>query len=225
MSKYQEEEIINSWKINASPWINAIREKQIESRQLVTNQEIINTILSRSPKNVLDIGCGEGWLSHELIALSINVIGFDAIPELVEKANQTSPNRFFVSTYENFSENVPKIEFDLAVCNFSLFGDRSVEHIFKSTASVLKNNGHLIIQTLHPRQSQKNQPYKDGWHQGSWAGFDSSFTQPAPWYFRTTESWLSLFSQSGYEVIETIEPLHPKTQKPTSLIVIGQLCS
>jgi len=54
--------IIQSWKINAKKWIKTIENSEIESRQLITNTTILNNVLQRKPKSVLDIGCGEGWL-------------------------------------------------------------------------------------------------------------------------------------------------------------------
>ena len=58
--------IVDSWHKNASPWTDAVRGNQIESRALITNRAIIEAVLSRSPRTVLDIGCGEGWLVRAL---------------------------------------------------------------------------------------------------------------------------------------------------------------
>jgi 2-polyprenyl-3-methyl-5-hydroxy-6-metoxy-1,4-benzoquinol methylase len=60
--KSTEDQITQSWTQNAKPWIKAVRERQIDSRRLITDQSIIDAILSSSPKSVIDIGCGEGWL-------------------------------------------------------------------------------------------------------------------------------------------------------------------
>lgn len=222
MSNHREKEILQSWSLNASPWIHAIKNNEIESRNLITNKAIIDQILSHSPTNVLDVGCGEGWLSHKLLSLGIKCIGFDAIPELIEEAQKIAPENFFLSTYEDFSSSSIGTTFDLAVCNFSLFGDESVNHLFQALGSVLSPDGILIIQTLNPKEARGESPYTDGWLQGSWTGFGRSFTHPAPWYFRTEASWLSLFKMNGYKVLDTIEPLHPETQRPLSLIIVGQ---
>jgi hypothetical protein len=40
-------------------------------------------------------------------------------------------------------------------------------------------------------------------------------------YFRTLESWVNLFKQSRPGFKEVREPLHPKSQKPVSIILIG----
>jgi hypothetical protein len=64
-------------------------------------------------------------------------------------------------------------------------------------------------------------PYVDGWREGSWSGFSSDFTDPPPWYFRTLESWVRLFSQNGLHLLELREPIHPTTGKPASALFIS----
>lgn len=59
--------IVESWGKNAEPWTRAVREKQIDSRRQVTDQAIVEAVLSRSPKSLLDIGCGEGWLAGRIL--------------------------------------------------------------------------------------------------------------------------------------------------------------
>ncbi len=225
MSKDEEEKIIDSWVINAFPWINAIREKQIESRQFFTNKAIIQAILKRSPKRILDVGCGEGWLSHELKDSCLKYVGFDAVETLVKEACKSSFGEFFVATYDDFQEKIQTMSFDTAVCNFSLFGNESVVKLFRNLKFVLSKNGFLIVQTLNPSQAAENFSYSDGWKQGSWDGFSKSFSKPAPWYFRTKESWSSLFEETGYDIIDMIEPTNPKTKKPASIIIVSQVRS
>ena len=80
-----------------------------------------------------------------------------------------------------------------------------------------------MIQTLHPLIACGDRPYRDGWREGSWAGFDPAFTDPAPWYFRTLESWTRLLRGHGLRLLEMIEPLHPLSQRPASVIFVATL--
>ncbi|WP_259724454.1 hypothetical protein [Synechococcus sp. CS-1332] len=61
-------------------------------------------------------------------------------------------------------------------------------------------------------------PYEDGWREGSWSGFSPSFRTPAPWYFRTLESWSRLFRHHDLELKEMREPLDPLSGQPASVI-------
>lgn len=217
---FNDTKIIDSWYKNALPWTNAVRSGEIESRKLITNQAIIDAVVSYSPKFVLDLGCGEGWLTRELATQGISATGVDVVPELIDKAKQAGGD-FINISYEEIQQGKLSISVDVIVCNFALFGKESVEGLFKTITRLLNPNGLLIVQTLHPLVACGDFPYKDGWREGSWVGFSDDFTDPAPWYFRTLESWVKLFNNNGLRLIEAREPIHPKTQKPASIIFIS----
>jgi 2-polyprenyl-3-methyl-5-hydroxy-6-metoxy-1,4-benzoquinol methylase len=214
--------ILDAWQRNAVPWTTAVREQQIESRRLVTDQAIIEATLSRSPRSVLDIGCGEGWLARALAASGIDVIGIDAVPALIEQARQADGGDFRVMTYEDMAAGKLTASVDAVVCNFALLGNESVAGLFDAVRSLLNPHGSLLVQTLHPLVACGDQPYQDGWREGSWAGFNADFRDPAPWYFRTLESWIRLFAEHGFQLLELREPLHPQTHQPASVIFIAQ---
>lgn len=216
--KFSDPEILRSWHINARPWIKAIADGGIESRVLVTNKAILDAVLNIKPRNVLDIGCGEGWLAAKLSEAGVNVFGIDAIPALIEKAQQIKGATFSVCAYEYLSSYEFNMQFDCLICNFSLIGEKSTENAVAAAGKLLKPGGRFIIQTLHPIAACGALPYRDGWREGSWAGFSEDFSKPAPWYFRTMETWKKLFSENGLELITITEPVHPKTSNPASII-------
>ncbi len=219
---FSDEKIVESWKKNARSWTVAVREGQIESRKQVTDQAIIDAILSRSPRSVLDMGCGEGWLVRELSTENINAVGVDVVPGLIEAAQRAGGGDFRAISYEEMASGRLELPVDVVVCNFSLLGKESVEGVFKAIPSLLESQGAFIVQTLHPLVACGDFPYRDGWRAGSWAGFSDDFSDPAPWYFRTLESWIRLFASCGLNLREVREPLHPRTQKPASVIFIGE---
>jgi len=221
MNKLSDDKILDSWKKNASPWVKAIEHQEIESRRLVTDRAIVSTISATAPQNVLDIGCGEGWLVRELSGLGVSATGIDAVEELINKAKEPGIGSFKVLEYEDISTSTINESYDAVVCNFSLLGKESVEHTFSVVPALLNDGGHLVIQTLHPSTGCGDQPYVDGWREGSWAGFSSDFSDPAPWYFRTIESWFQLFQANGFTLHELKEPINPKTGKAASLIMVG----
>jgi len=218
---FSDARIVESWRANAEPWTSAVRGNQIESRALVTNSAIIDAVLSRSPGSALDIGCGEGWLVRALAAYGIRAVGVDVVPSLIERARQAGGGEFMVASYEDLAAGEILKKADVAVANFSLIGRESVENLLRSVSDLLNPAGAFILQTLHPVTACGDQPYEDGWRPGSWAGFSEAFSDPAPWYFRTVESWTRLLIESRLAVVETREPLHPKTGLPASLILIA----
>jgi 2-polyprenyl-3-methyl-5-hydroxy-6-metoxy-1,4-benzoquinol methylase len=218
---FSDAQIVESWSKNAPAWTVAVREGQIDSRKQVTDRAIAEAILSRSPCSVLDLGCGEGWLVRELAARNIHGVGIDVVPGLIEAAQRAGGGDFRATSYEELAAGKLKISVDVVVCNFSLLGKESVEGVFRAAPSLLASQGAFMVQTLHPVIACGDLPYRDGWREGSWAGFSADFSDPAPWYFRTLESWTKLFVDSGFRLREVREPLHPKTQRPASVIFIG----
>lgn len=223
MHELSDKEIIKSWKLNAQPWNEAIENRSIESRTLLTNQAIIDAILAQRPTTFWDLGCGEGWLTREMGSEGIKSLGTDVISDLLEIAQQKDPNgRYELLAYEELTSFAPQQRFDVICCNFSLIGKESVNHLFAQISSFLSAGGKFIIQTLHPKTACGDADYIDGWRKGSWAGFSEDFCQPAPWYFRTIDSWKKLYLENGFALNEIREPIHPKTGLPASIIFVGE---
>ena len=80
--------IVDSWRKNAHAWTAAVRERRIESRTLVTDRAIVDAVLSRSPRRVLDIGCGEGWLGRALAGSGVALLGIDVVPGLIARGER-----------------------------------------------------------------------------------------------------------------------------------------
>ncbi len=232
MLNLNDESVLDSWNQNASAWITAIENEEIASRTIVTNNAIIDAIASYSPSTILDLGCGEGWLTRELTAKGMEAWGVDGVSELIEKAQLMNCGKFQVASYEDILNKIPPTplkegglflgsKFDAAVCNFSLLGKEAVDNLIRSIPRLLKNNQLLFIQTLHPVIGCGELPYIDGWREELWDGFNSKFKQAAPWYFRKLETWINLLKSAGFSILECREPINPITYKPASIIFIA----
>lgn len=104
------------------------------------------------------------------------------------------------------------------VANLALIGQDAVDRLVARVPGLLAPGGTFVVQTLHPVSASGEAPYRDGWRVGSWSGFSSDFTDPAPWYFRTLGTWVALFDRSGLALRELREPLHPGTHRPASVV-------
>ncbi|MEM9676361.1 MAG: methyltransferase domain-containing protein [Bacteroidota bacterium] len=216
--------ILDSWHANAQQWIATIEGKELESRRLVTDQAIVDTILKYQPETLLDVGCGEGWLSRALSERGIQTLGVDGVPALIASARQKGSGKFEVATYQDLIQEkpLPLAPIESAAINFALLDQEMANALLPALKHYLKKSGWLFIQTLHPHAQPDGQPYRSGWRSGSWDGLKQNFTQPYQWYFRTLEDWVHLFSQSGCLLTELREPLHPQTGKPSSIIFVLQ---
>ena len=159
-----------------------------------------------------------------MISKGIDAVGVDGSKELIEEAQMHSVGEFYHIQYDELAWRLTNRQFDLAVANFSLFGKRGVEDLIYTIKRKLTSSGSLVIQTLHPKTACASFPYKDGWRDGSWSGFSSDFANPAPWYFRTLESWESLLLHYGMQLDKIIEPTDPVTGMTASVIFIARRC-
>jgi 2-polyprenyl-3-methyl-5-hydroxy-6-metoxy-1,4-benzoquinol methylase len=215
-----EQQILRSWHTNAGPWSDAIKNRSIASRRLATDRAIIDAVVESAPRRVLDVGCGEGWLARALLERDIGVVGIDAVAELVGRA-ALSGGEFHALDYASLARRELQCEpCDTAVCNFSLLGGDSVESMLAALPGYLRGRGRLIIQTLHPRTACGDAPYEDGWREGNWQGFGTDFKDPAPWYFRTLESWRRMLGRCGFDLKQTREPRLPNSKAPVSILFI-----
>lgn len=213
-----EAQISATWQRNAAPWTAAVRGQHIESRRRVTDQAIVEAVTRHAPRRVLDAGCGEGWLTRRLTALGMDVLGVDAEPALIAAADAQGGGAFQVRSYEALAAGGVGPPFDAVVCNFALLGRESGEALCRAAPALLRPGGVLIVQTLHPHAVSGDLPYADGWRTGSWDGCGEGFVDPAPWYFRTLESWVRLLTDAGLTPCALDEPVHPDTGRVASVI-------
>jgi len=217
------EQILQSWKANAVNWIATIDNAELESRTLVTNNAITDVVGNYECSTVLDIGCGEGWLTRALRKKGKRSFGVDAIAALIDNAISKEGDFYEVVSYKELAKG-KKLRwplFDAAVINFALIDKEEAEALIQSIPGYLVQNGFLFIQTLHPLTIATAGDYTSGWKEGSWNGMKRNFEQPYQWYFRTLEDWLQLFA-ANYHLVEIKEPIHPETKKPVSVIFILQ---
>ena len=218
----QSSDIRKSWEANAAAWIATIENNELESRQLATNAAIVDAVLKCKPNKVLDLGCGEGWLSRQLRKNGLEVWGTDAVPSLVEAAIAKDGNFYVPLSYEEIvagQHNLPA-PFDLAVFNFALLDKEAAEALIHYLPRLLRKQGYLVIQTLHSHAISSVEEYKSGWKEGSWNGLKRDFVLPYQWYFRTLEDWVILFNAAGFSIQAIKEPVHPATGKPLSHIFV-----
>ena len=216
-----DQAIIEAWVKNASPWTAAVRGGTIDSRRMCTDQAIVDAVLECQPKSVIDLGCGEGWLTRRLSSEGLKLIGIDTVAELIEEAREAGAGEYHVLSYEEIAEGKLDISADLVVCNFSLLGKESVEGLFRSVPGLLNPHGSFIVQTLHPVVAAEEGQYRDGWREGTWVGIADNLAEPAPWYFRTLAGWTGLFQDNGFQLREIRETRYLSGGEPASVIFIA----
>lgn len=213
-------EIIKSWEKNASEWVEVIDSKRIASRKF-TNPAIVEVLKDTPSQRILDIGCGEGWLTRSITALGKQGVGIDAIAQLLENARQKGPESFYQMGYEDIvkGQTVPEAPYDIIVFNFSLYQKEGIPELFEAIKRALRRNGSIVIQTLHPYFLLNNElQYKSQNISDSWKGLPGHFKDGHQWYARTVEDWFSVFAECSMQVIDLRETTDDAGM-PVSLIL------
>jgi 2-polyprenyl-3-methyl-5-hydroxy-6-metoxy-1,4-benzoquinol methylase len=217
--------IIASWSANAGQWIEIMDNNELETRRLVTNKAVENTILHLKPSFVIDAGCGEGWLCRALQQHSVATLGVDAIGHLVENARQKGAGVYEQKSFEELIgiSQWPARQADVVVFNFCLYEQDTTAQLLTAARNWVKTGGYVVVQTLHPfGLLLAGEAYEQGWKTEQWAGLAREFTHPYQWYYRTVADWVNLLQAAGWSLTQLQEPLHPHTKKPASLVLTGQ---
>ncbi|TMM53838.1 class I SAM-dependent methyltransferase [Maribacter algarum] len=221
-----EQEILKSWNENADEWIKNLEERKISSRE-ITDKAIVAAISELDANNILDCGCGEGWLTRSMTEIGKNCVGIDATSRLIENARLKGSETFHLMSYEDVISEVqiPESPFDTVVFNFCLYQKDGLVGLFKGIKKVIYKNGHILIQTLHPYfLKQQGLPQKSQWISDSWKGLSGDFKNGHKWYARTFEDWMTEFYKSELDLKEKIE-VRDSEKIPLSVIYILTLKS
>lgn len=213
-------QIISSWDDNATAWTAAVREGLIPSRRAGTDAAIVEACRPFARGQVLDVGCGEGWLSRALAALGATVTGIDASAPLIAAALAAGGADFEVVPYADLVADAGRVTgpWDLIVVNFALLDEHQVP-LLRALGERLAADGRLVIQTVHPWAAMGDGPYRDAWRTETFSAFAVPFPSEMPWYFRTLSRWMHDIGEAGLHLRRLGEPPHPDTGRPLSLLL------
>jgi 2-polyprenyl-3-methyl-5-hydroxy-6-metoxy-1,4-benzoquinol methylase len=87
---------------------------------------IIEIISENKDRKILDIGCGNGWLTNYLIENRFDAYGTDASQSGIEIAKRKNPNRFFVQdlTKDDLPEELKNISYN------TIISTEVIEHLY-----------------------------------------------------------------------------------------------
>src|SRR3954451_11502353 len=97
-----------SWQQNADAWTASVREHLIPSRNAGTDQAILSLLDSLPKGRLLDLGCGEGWLSRAAADQGWQVTGVDASESLILRAREYAGAEYIAVSYADLN---PRPEF------------------------------------------------------------------------------------------------------------------
>jgi SAM-dependent methyltransferase len=138
----------NGWKASARVWIVDMGEHGDFGRRYVLDPVMLPRALARSPRKVLDVGCGEGRFCRMLRHNGVPSTGIDPTPALIAAARARDPGGIY---FEAEAERLPlrNESFDLVVSYLSLIDISDVQAAIQEMARVLHPGGSMLIASLN----------------------------------------------------------------------------
>lgn len=137
------------------------RPKRLAERMRVTRQEtdggspvqaVIDAVLERAPRTVLDIGCGDGALAAELAVSGPSVVAVDLSEAMVSLARARGVDAR-VADIQDLP--FPAASFDCVVAAWMLYHASDLDRAIAETTRVLTPTGRLVTGTLSSRHMQE----------------------------------------------------------------------
>lgn len=215
--------IAAEWNRNASA-----RCQQLDARLDVSHDKVLLPVILRlagdlREKQVLDAGCGCGFLTRAVARQAKGVIGIDISAKMIKEAKRrfekVSNIRFEVISVEAFAR-VNRNLFDICVCNMSLMTMPQLDRALCAMAAALKPNGRLVFSIAHPcfwnlyRRDESEVKF-DYWKSHFVvAPFRITLDQvplpvPTTYFHRPLSTYFSSLRRAGLGVEEVVEPKAP----------------
>lgn len=141
---------------NKSDW-DRIAEDQYNMTESFDNRSILQlldilwaSLGNVKNKNILDIGCGYGWLTNALFEKGANPIGIDFSEASLSIARLKYPSVHFINY--DLENGLPEFvnEFDLMVANMSLMNVSNIDKLILDIGKSLQDRGKIAVSITHP---------------------------------------------------------------------------
>jgi ubiquinone/menaquinone biosynthesis C-methylase UbiE len=143
--------ITRAYDLNAEYWISMIRAGTDPYQTQITDPALLDAIGPVTGLDILDAGCGEGYLARRLIELGAGtVVGVDTCRAFIEAATHVaSPRSRFVHA-DVAAMPLPAGSVDLVVANRLPHGLTNAGTRYHEFARLLRPRGRLIVIGQHP---------------------------------------------------------------------------
>ncbi len=139
---------IKDWNRIADAYAGTARSDDFVNRQFKT--VLWECLGDVRDKDVLDLGCGAGWLSKQLFERGAHVVGVDGSIELVERAQADVPGVEFLAY--DLAQGLPPgtQRFERIVANMVLMDIPDLSLLMRDVREHLQPNGKFLFTMQHP---------------------------------------------------------------------------
>ena len=149
---------LSNWYDNTEFWLQSKMRhlKDVYDFTGIQIERIVESLSNIKTPNLIDFGCGEGWILRLLLERKINVkyIGLDFNDKFISFLNdkhKDDANATFLCV--DFEKKPPKqliSKADIGINFFNFFEIPNIEAAFKNVSDMLKTGASLIIVNIDP---------------------------------------------------------------------------
>ncbi|MEM6847091.1 MAG: methyltransferase domain-containing protein [Pseudomonadota bacterium] len=169
---------------------------------------VLEWLSPRAGERILDLGCGDGTLTRELVDVGANVVGVDASQSFVLSAAERGIDARVMDGCELSFDT----EFDAVFSNAAIHWMTDPAAVVSGVRRALKPSGRFVAEF----GGHGNVAAIVTAMQAVAARFDVDPALAHPWYFPTLEEYSDLLQQHGF-VVERIALIPRPTPLPTGL--------
>ncbi len=149
-----DERVSAAYAENAEYWITIVRDRLDPYQTQLTDPALLDTIGDCAGLDILDAGCGEGYLARELVRRGArHVHGVDTCAEFVTAARSHPDHRPERASFHHADvAAIPLADnsVDVVVANRLPHGIAEPERRFHEFARILTPAGRMILLGMHP---------------------------------------------------------------------------
>jgi trans-aconitate methyltransferase len=154
-------------------------------------EDVVDLLEPEAGERILDLGCGTGHLSAQIVEAGADVIGLDASEEMIRKARQSHADCEFVhADARSFSFEEP---FDAVFSNAALHWIPEQDAVLESITDALAPNGRLVAEL---GGAGNVAAIVDAVHE---VAADHGYDVTNPWYFPTIGEYAMKLESHGLE--------------------------
>ncbi|WP_299392074.1 class I SAM-dependent methyltransferase [Pelagibius sp.] len=212
------------WDQKAEDWHRQVGDDGDLNRRLNSDPVLWRFLGSIGGLDVLDAGCGTGYLARQLARKGARVTGVDLSGEMIALARRlASAQGLGMTLMEDDCAGLSRIadaSQDRVVSNYVLHDVADHRAALRSIARVLRPGGRAALVFLHPCFPLDDVGSDSGevTYRWSWSYFDEAAVEDPPWnhftsvftsYHRPLSAYWRAIAESGLRVVDFDEPVAP----------------
>jgi len=214
------EQAIQRWNQYAERYTANYDEQGDIHRVVLLNPTIFSLLEEIDGKQVLDAGCGEGYLSRLLMKEGARVTAVDYSHKMLDIAKERTHQQKAIQFLQGNCEDLTFLaneQFDCIVSNMVLQDLEDYQAAIREMYRLLKPSSTFIFSILHPcfvtpnsgwiRHEQLDQQYwkvQRYFYEGVYQQLDAE--PPIVLYHRTLSSYVQAIRQAGFTIENIVEP-------------------